>query len=249
MKILDENVRVSASDLANFLACRHLTRLDLLKAHGQLKPAWAFDIGFQALGRPGEEHERSVLGRFREEALDVVEISSGLSAGAEGTMATAAAIGRAVDVIYQAVLLRPATSSEPELLGRPDFLVRSDLLPAPDGGDRPDGAHYEVVDAKLARSAKARAVLQSAFYSRLLADVQGIEPRWMHLALGNGEFASFRVSDYAAHERQVHRLLNDFIRQDRLEVLQPEETGTERRGRTASRPRRSHSVDPAVRDH
>jgi uncharacterized protein len=60
--------------------------------------------------------------------------------------------------------------------------------------------HYEVVDAKLARSAKARAVLQTAFYSHLLADVQQVEPRWMHLALGNGEFASLKVDDFAAYE-------------------------------------------------
>jgi hypothetical protein len=37
----------------------------------------------------------------------------------------------------------------------------------------PDGQHYEVVDAKLARTAKARAVLQTALYSRLLAELQG----------------------------------------------------------------------------
>ena len=51
------------------------------------------------------------------------------------------------------------------LLGRPDFLVRAELLAAPDGEPRPAEAHYEVVDAKLARSAKARAVAQTAFYT------------------------------------------------------------------------------------
>ena len=29
----------------------------------------------------------------------------------------------------------------------------------------------------------------------------------MHLALGNGEFASFKVDDFAAYERQTRRLL------------------------------------------
>ena len=53
------------------------------------------------------------------------------------------------------------------LLGRPDFLVRAEMLPTPDGEPRPDGQHDEVVDAKLARMVKARAVLQTAFYSRL----------------------------------------------------------------------------------
>jgi len=92
--------------------------------------------------------------------------------------------------------------------------VRADLLPAPDGEPRPDGVHYDVVDAKLARSAKARAVLQTAFYSQLLADEQGIAPRWMHLALGSGEFASFKVNDFAAYERQTRRLLEAAIGAD-----------------------------------
>ena len=66
-----------------------------------------------------------------------------------------------VDVIYQAELLSDAEGDQPATLGRPDFLVRAELLAAPDGEPRPAGAWYEVVDAKLARTAKARAVLQS----------------------------------------------------------------------------------------
>jgi predicted RecB family nuclease len=49
------------------------------------------------------------------------------------------------------------------LLGRPDFLVRAGLLPVSDGEPRSAGARYEVVDAKLARSAKARAVAQIGY--------------------------------------------------------------------------------------
>jgi hypothetical protein len=55
------------------------------------------------------------------------------------------------------------------------------LLAAMDGEPPPEQAHYEVVDAKLARTAKARAVAQTAFYSHLLADLQNVRPRWMHL--------------------------------------------------------------------
>ena len=79
------------------------------------------------------------------------------------------------------------------------------------GQPRPDGPHYEIVDAKLARTAKARAVLQTAFYSRLLAELQGTEPRWMHLALGNGEFVPFKVKDFAAYERQTRRRLEEVL--------------------------------------
>ena len=78
------------------------------------------------------------------------------------------------------------------------------------------------MDAKLARSAKARAVLQASFYSHLLAGVQKVEPRWMHLALGNGEFASFKVDDFAAYERQTRRLLAAAIGGDPAGEVYPE---------------------------
>ena len=208
MKITEGRVRLAASDVANFLACRRLTQLDLARARDELRPPREFDIGFQDLVRRGEVHERAVLERFRADGLDVADVS-----GAEDEAgATAEAIRGGAEVVYQGTLAGEGPGMA--LFGRPDFLVRADLLPAPDGEPRPDGIHYEVVDAKLARSAKARAVLQTAFYSHLLADVQPVTPRWMHLALGNGEFASFKVDDFAAYERQTRRLLEAAIGAD-----------------------------------
>ena len=216
MKITGGQVRLAASDVANFLACRRLTQLDLLRARGELRPPREFDIGFQDLVRRGEVHERAVLEGFRADGHDVVDVS----AAKDGTGATAEAIRGGAGVVYQGTLARGGSGAA--LFGRPDFLMRADLLPAPDGEPRPDGVHYEVVDAKLARSAKARAVLQTAFYSHLLADVQPIAPRWMHLALGNGEFASFKVDDFAAYERQTRRLLEAAIGGDPAAGVYPE---------------------------
>ena len=71
--------------------------------------------------------------------------------GRESADATAAAMRRGADVIYQGTLLVD------DRLGLPDFLIRADLLGSELGPD----PWYEVVDAKLARSAKARAVLQT----------------------------------------------------------------------------------------
>jgi uncharacterized protein len=65
-------------------------------------------------------------------------------------------------------------------------------------------------------------VLQTSFYSHLLAGVQGTEPRWMYLALGNGERTSFKVSDYAAYERQTRRLLEAAIGGDPAAEVYPE---------------------------
>jgi predicted RecB family nuclease len=215
MKIAEGRVRLAASDVDNFLACQRLTQLDLLRAQGELRPPREFDIGFQELVRRGEVHERAVLERFRADGLDVVEIS----AAEDGAGATAEAIRDSVGVVYQGTLTGGPGAA---LFGRPDFLIRADLLPAPDGEPRPDRDHYEVVDARLARSAKARAVLQTSFYSHLLAEMQGIEPRWMRLALGDGEFASFKVNDFAAYERQTRRLLEAAIGEDPAPEVYPE---------------------------
>ena len=203
MKIVEGRVRVAASDVANFLACQELTQLDLRAARGALRPPHPVDLGFEDLVRRGEEHERVVLEGFRADGYEVAD----LSGAGDPAEATAAAIRDGAGVIYQGTL----TGNGGTLFGRPDFLVRADLLAAPDGEPRPDGPHYEIVDAKLARTAKARAVLQTAFYSRLLAELQGTEPRWMHLALGNGEFVPFKVKDFAAYERQTRRRLAEVL--------------------------------------
>jgi hypothetical protein len=125
MRITGGGVRLAASDVANFLACQHLTRLDLLMARGELYPPYASDLGFRELVERGEAHERAVLDRFRADGCRVVEIAAGPETDA--AQATLDAIGDGPDVIYQGVLQAPA------LLGRPDFLVRAGLLDAPAG--------------------------------------------------------------------------------------------------------------------
>ena len=91
-----------------------------------------------------------MLERFRADGLEVADLGE----AGDPVGATAEAIRGGAGVVYQGTLAGEGPGMA--LFGRPDFLVRADLLPAPDGEPRPDGVHYEVVDAKLARSAKAR---------------------------------------------------------------------------------------------
>jgi hypothetical protein len=74
VRITGGQLRLSASDVANFLACRQLTRLDLLTARGERRAPSEFDLGFEDLVQRGGEHERAVLERFRADGL-AVEIS------------------------------------------------------------------------------------------------------------------------------------------------------------------------------
>jgi predicted RecB family nuclease len=198
MRLDGEQLRYSATDLANFLACRHLTRLDVAAANGLVQKPQTSDLGAEALARRGEQHETRVLTELRERGWSLQNADEPRFDFEARAAATEAALHEGIDVVYQGTLL------DGERLGLPDFLIRSDLLGIEDG--------YEIIDAKLARSAKVRAVLQSTFYSRLLKETLGLEPERMHLALGSGEWASFRVKDYAAYERQVDQMFRDFIR-------------------------------------
>jgi hypothetical protein len=163
----------------------------MLHARGIINPPYFSDAGFDDLVQRGLAHEKTILHGFRDRGLHVVEIPPSHGDVNGGIAAPAAAMSTGADVIYQAVLTGEAEPGDVStLLGFPDFLLRAELISAPDGEPRADADHamYEVVDAKLARTAKGRAVAQTAFYSQLLADLQGAAPRgctW-RLALANG---------------------------------------------------------------
>ena len=190
MRLTDGELRISATDLSGFLACKHLTLLSkatALKVQGVPKGRQGFG-GLKDLEQRGIEHEARVLDGYRANDWSIREIPKDAD-DADRAALTLDAIADRVDVIYQGVL------TGERQFGVTDFLIRSDLLEG-DGGDT-----YEVVDAKLAHSAKAAAVLQTTFYTRLLAAMTGTEPRRMHLELGDGQRETLRFADFAAYER------------------------------------------------
>lgn len=67
MRLIDDRLRVAASDLANFAACRHLTHLELAAAHRLVSLPVIADAEAEALGKRGREHEQNVLAGFRAE--------------------------------------------------------------------------------------------------------------------------------------------------------------------------------------
>jgi predicted RecB family nuclease len=193
MRLRDGALRYSATDVSNFASCRHLTDLELAAVAGLVSRPHQHGLGLEALAERGTDHERRVLQGFRDRGWSVVEVDEPDDAVAQ--QVTRVALERGADVVYQGVL-----QTGPRY-GRPDFLVRAALLGGGDG--------HEVVDAKLARSAKAAAVLQATFYSRQLAEVQGEAPKHLHLALGDRRLVPFRVAALAAYERQVDAMFRD----------------------------------------
>ena len=200
MEIINDRLTYSATDVVGFLECGHLASLERAAVSGHLERPMHSDPVLDRIAQRGQVHEERFLELLLSEGFHVVnlELDPDLPRGqrvVKARDATLAAMRNGADVIYQAVLW------DGRRLGFADFLRRvegtSDLGPW----------SYEVWDTKLARHAKAAAVLQLCLYSDLLGEYQGLAPSQMHLALGGarGETVSFRVADYAAYYRLVAR--------------------------------------------
>lgn len=182
----------SPTAIANFLACQHLTALNRARDAGEIKKPFFADPMLDFLIRLGDAHEQAYLTRLTEQGLTIVEIPIDGSRR-DAAVRTVEAIRGGADVIYQATFL------DDQWYGRADFLVRVDK-PSDSGA-----FSYEVVETKLARSTKARAIIQLCFYSDLLSAVQGgVFPDYMHVVLGGGAKPErFFVQRYLAFFRKI----------------------------------------------
>jgi uncharacterized protein len=201
-------VSFSATDVASFLACQHLTALDLRVASGELERPAQNDIERRMLEKRGLEHEARVLDHYRRQGYEVVSIAS--RAGAAGAQSaveqTLSAMTAGAPLIYQGALSSEDAGGV-QWLGRPDFLYKV----AGRGGRW--GHHYEPVDAKLSREAKARAVLQLCAYADQLERIQGVAPRRFHIAGGGPDPVplALATADYGAYFRSVRARMQAFV--------------------------------------
>jgi uncharacterized protein len=205
MHIEGDVIRLSATDIANHLACRHLTQLDRAVAEGRLNaPAWR-DPNLKILQERGLAHEKAYLDHLRARGVDVVELrDDGVPATDGGGSArgrTLAAMRAGAGAIVQAEL------GEGRWGGRADVLLRVDT-PSDLGG-----WSYEVVDTKLAQETRAGTVLQLCLYTDLVASVQGLAPLRMHVVKPGPGFVpeSFRYEEFAAYYRLVRRRLEETV--------------------------------------
>jgi uncharacterized protein len=186
----------SPTSIANFLACPHLTALDRAAGAEQIKRPYFADPLLDFLIKLGQAHEQAYLSQLTEQGLAIVEIPTDGSRR-DAAVKTVEAICGGADVIYQATFL------DGQWYGRADFLIRVDK-PSELGS-----FSYEVVETKLARSTKARAIIQLCFYSDLLSQIQGVVPDYMRVVLGGGaKPEEFFVQRYLAFFRKIKR---DFV--------------------------------------
>src|SRR5947208_7258384 len=200
MQLIDGTPIYSATDLVGFLACEHLTALERAALRGLVVRPSRTDPELEIIRRRGLEHEARYLAELRDRGLGVVTIAPDAYDATAGdglrtaAAATERAMSEAADIIYQ------ATFFDGLWRGHADFLRRVDSLEL---RSRWGTYHYEVVDTKLARHVKAGAVLQLCTYVELLTATQGVQPEFMHVALGGSArtVESLRVEDYMAYYR------------------------------------------------
>lgn len=190
-------LRLSPSDVANHLACRHLTSLDRGVAEG----AWPRPRPrpeAKILAQRGLEHERAYLDHLARSGRTLLQFpedeGSATPAGRERTLA---AMREGADVVVQATL------AEGRWLGIADVLLRVEKP------SRFGAWSYEALDTKLARETRAGAILQLCLYSDLLEQVQGVRPEFMHIVPRRPEFPreTYRVDEHLAYYRLVRRRL------------------------------------------
>jgi len=190
MKAEERGLSLSATDLSNFLACRHRIGLEMAAAAGKIRKPRFDDPQLEALFRRGLEHERAHVEALGSNGRKVVDLSEAPNheLAVEQTLA---AMHDGTDVIVQAALARGAWQ------GRPDVLAKV-ATPSPVLG----GWSYEVEDTKLARETRAGAILQLGLYCELLALAQGVRPERFRIVTPIGT-QEFRFDEFAAYFRWV----------------------------------------------
>lgn len=198
MHLRDGRRICSPTDLANFLACRHLSVLDLATLAGTLRPpVWADPVA-ETLRRRGEVHERGYVDHLRASGRSITDLSAVRTDRVAALVATRAAMADGADVIVQGAL------GDDAWFGFADVLVRVDLPSALGSWS------YEVHDTKLARETRGGSILQLCVYSELLAAVQACMPDVFRVVTPAG-IEVFRTSDYAAYYRIVKALFREWL--------------------------------------
>jgi len=194
----DGSVLLSATDLVGFLACDHLSTLELGRIAGRWeRPHRQDDPTIALIQEKGDLHEAAYLDRLRAEGRRVVEIEKDDLRTPEdlraAEAATLAAMRDGADVVFQ------ATFFDGRWRGHADFLFKREDRPSPLLG----GWSYDIADTKLARSVKGGAILQMCVYADLLERLQGIPPETLAVITGDGVSHAYRTADFAPYFRYV----------------------------------------------
>lgn len=207
------DIRLFASDLADFLSCIRITRHNLEEMFRTRTPAPLYyeDKAFQdLLAERGNRFEQDYLRTLQSKGLSITIIDRD-EPDIKQYEDTLAAIQRGDDIIYQAKL----GACDDRWQGYADFLVKVQ------DERRECGFSYEVHDCKLSATVKGRSIIQLMLYTDILSAMQdGIIPRELHIikkkADEHGLIETFQVSDlihyYKELKQQYEASIDEFYK-------------------------------------
>ncbi len=201
MQKLDGKIVYSASDIVNFLECENLTRLDRIHLKTPLQKSEDSEET-RLLQDKGYAHENAFEDILQQKHNTVIDISKEADGIRQMEAKTLSAMHSGVEIICQATLINGS------MLGHADFLRRVQV-PSKLGD-----YSYEVIDTKLAKAAKAKFLIQLAFYSSLVSNVQGTDPGEMHIIYGDRSEAAFRYSEFKYYFNTVQTRFLDYMNQE-----------------------------------
>ena len=117
MRYLNGDLTLAATDLANFLSCRHRTALDMEAAAGTRKKPHFDDPLLDLLFKRGADHEKQHVDSLRGAGREIVDLTSIMDRD-ELVAATLSAMRKGTDVIVQGGLALDAWFGKPDLLQR-----------------------------------------------------------------------------------------------------------------------------------
>ena len=205
MKVINRTIAFSATDLVNYLGCRHSTFLDV-RALEEPAVEVQEDPFLVLLQAKGLAHERAYRDRLIAEGRVIVDLAADKS-GVDRVSLTREAMASGAEVIYQGAL------ADDRWHGYADFLCR---VP---GASALGAFQYEAVDTKLSSVAKPKHALQLAVYSELLAATQGVVPGAMHIVVGDGSMVSVATSDLRHYTARAQLSLEAFAARPPVESV------------------------------
>jgi predicted RecB family nuclease len=184
-----------ATDLTNFLGCRHLTAVERLAAHGLAKRPYFDDPMLEIFRERGREHERAYIQRLASMGKRVVEIDQ-QSPNAFGD--TLRAMQEGADVVVQARLEHGSWA------GWADVLLRLDGE-SEGAGEARTTWRYEPVETKLAKETRGATLIQLCLYAELLAELQGAPPALLRVVVPGANFEPecYRFDEFRSYFRLV----------------------------------------------
>ena len=123
MRNISDQIVLSATDLSNFLNCRHRTALELGEARGKRSRPYFHDPVLEALFARGLEHEHQYVEALEDAGRRIVNLAE-ISDRTEAVVRTVDAMRAGADAIVQAAL------DDGNWYGRPDVLLRTDASSA-----------------------------------------------------------------------------------------------------------------------